>query len=182
MDEATTRVQRPSTGRKRRIACLTAASEQKIWQDIDLHEFLRDESAHPKAQIQAQIQELGGRVLKLNQDGSAHQRRDVDEDSIMIMHHHSLSESFLVLQVGLSFEQLEEFLDLVILLPFLNQVRYSDLAHLREQLPHKRLNFLIDDFVGDAEHLETGTDGTVNKKLQLDDLQPFHLIEVKHIE
>lgn len=105
MDEATARVQGPSTGRKRRIACLTAASEQKVRQAIDLHEFLRDESAHPKTQIQAQIQERSGRVLKLNKDGPAHQRRNVDEDRIMMMlHYHSLIQSFLMLQVGLSFE------------------------------------------------------------------------------
>lgn len=70
----------------------------------------------------------------------------------------------------------------MILLPFLNQIRYGDLAHLRKQLPHKRLNLLIDDLIRDAEHLETGTDRTVNKELQLDDLQPFHLVEVEYVE
>lgn len=68
-------------------------------------------------------------------------------------------------QAGVCFEQLKKFLDLRILLPFLNQIRNGDLAHLWEQFPHKCFNLLIYDLIRDAEHLETRTDRAVNQKL-----------------
>lgn len=70
----------------------------------------------------------------------------------------------------------------MIFLALLNQVSHCNLGAIREELPHKILNVLIQYFIGNTEHLEAGTDGAVDEELQLYQLQPLHLIEVEHVE
>ena len=70
----------------------------------------------------------------------------------------------------------------MILLSLLNKIRHSDLARLREKLSNKFFDLLIDDLIRNAEHFETGANGAVNQKLELDQFEAFHLIEIKNIE
>jgi hypothetical protein len=90
--------------------------------------------------------------------------------------------SLLVLEGAVRPEEVEELPDLLVLLALLDEVSNCDLTGVGEEFAHEVLNVLIEDLVGDAEHLEASTYGAVDEELQLDQLQPLYLVEVKYVE
>ena len=85
-------------------------------------------------------------------------------------------------QIVVSFQKFKKILYFIILLSLLYKISHSDLAWLRKKLSNKFFDLLIDDLIGNAEHFETGADWAVNQKLELDQLEPFQLIEIEDIE
>lgn len=92
------------------------------------------------------------------------------------------SRSFLVLEIIVSLEKFEKLFNFVVLLAFLDEISHCDLTILWEKLFYELLYFLIDDLVGNAEHLETCADRAINQKLKLDQLEPFHFIKVEYVK
>jgi hypothetical protein len=87
-----------------------------------------------------------------------------------------------VFEAIISFQKFKKIFNFIIFFSFLYQISHRNLACLWEKFSDKFFNLFIDNFVGNAEHFEAGANWAVNEKLELDQLQPLHLVEIENIE
>lgn len=85
-------------------------------------------------------------------------------------------------EVIVSFQKFKKFFNFIIFFSFLYQVSHRNLACLWKKFSNKFLNLLIDNLIGNAEHFEAGANRAVNEKLEFDQLEPLHFIEIEYIE